>query len=365
MRCEALRRLGFDMTSIDSGSIWTTVSYGRRHIDQRLRGSGTVRRFNEKIEEAVRREKPSFLWADKQEYLTASLLEQIRSSGTVTIHYNPDPYYSLGYKQTLHTDAALASYDVLVVTKRYELDEYSRRNTAKLIYSPLGFDVVGHRRATTVLPEYRSDMSFIGGWEPRRESLILAASAPDRSIKVWGYGWRMAQQSRMNPLRALRLGRSTNSQRPYFGSRRSELSAMVQDTAEFLGEIYEDAYSAAVAGSSISLGFLREICPDQHTTRSFEIPAMGGFLLADRSDEHREFFEEGKEAEFFHGEDEFLEKIRFYLAHDSARRKIAEAGYQRCFSSGYSYDDRLRTVLTEIGFTPSRTPTERYLAATP
>ena len=143
--------------------------------------------------------------------------------GILTIHYNPDPYFSLAWKRTPHMDACLAAFDVLVVTKRYELSEYASRNPGLVLYSPLGFDVIGHRRVDRVPADFEADISFVGGWEPLRERLILAARSPHRSIKVWGYGWRMAEQSRFNPLRALRLGRLTPEQRPYFGRSRPEL----------------------------------------------------------------------------------------------------------------------------------------------
>lgn len=352
MRCAALRRLGFAMISIDSAGIWTGLSYTLRQIDQRIRHSGTVRGFNERVLAALRRERPTFVWAEKQEYLTAQVLNEIRATGALTIHYNPDPYYTLAWKQTAHTDAALAAFDVLVVTKKYELPEYAARNTGKLIYSPLGYDPVGHRRAEIVPSPFATELAFVGGWEPRRERLVVAAHSSRRSIKVWGYGWRIAQQSTMNPLRALRLGRLTTEQRPYFGRARPELVGIVQHGEGGHGEIYEERYAAAVAGASISLGFLREACPDQHTTRSFEIPAMGGFMLAHRSEEHQQFFTEGTEAEYFESDEEFLDKVQFYLSHRAARQRIAAAGFRRCMTSGYSYDDRLRKIVEELGLHP-------------
>jgi spore maturation protein CgeB len=354
MRCNALGRLGFDMRSVDSASIWANLSWTQRHIDQTLRKSRTIERFNRRVLQSVREHQPAFVWAEKQEYLSADVLRQIKSMGILTIHYNPDPYFTLAWKRTAHMDECLAEFDVIVVTKRYELSQYAANNRGLVLYSPLGFDIVGHRRADSVPDGFHSDIAFVGGWEPQREKLILSASSPHRSIKVWGYGWRMAQQPRFNPMRALRLGRLTPEQKPYFGPSRPELAPISQEGEGKHGEIYQERYAAAVGGATISLGFLREICLDEHTTRSFEIPAMGGFMLGHRSEEHLGFFEEGREAEYFDSDEEFNDKIDFYLAHRDERDRIAAAGFRRCMTSGYSYDDRLTKIVSEIGLDARR-----------
>jgi spore maturation protein CgeB len=188
----------------------------------------------------------------------------------------------------------------------------------------------------------------VGGWEPRRERLLSAASEATSDVAVWGYGWNIAQRRRLDPLRALRLGRLTPGRSVYLGAPHQRLAPALRAGEGSSGEIYEERYASVVAGSQIALGFLRELNPDQHTTRSFEIPAMGGFMLADRTEDHREFFEEGKEAEYFSSDDEFRDKVRFYLGNESARQGIARAGHYRCMTSGYSYDDRIRKVMNEL-----------------
>ena len=66
------------------------------------------------------------------------------------------------------------------------------------------------------------------------------------------------------------------------------------------GEVYADDYARALTGSRIGLGFVRRVCPDQHTTRTFEIPACGSLLLADRTEEHQDSLKKGKRQSFLH-----------------------------------------------------------------
>ena len=47
--------------------------------------------------------------------------------------------------------------------------------------------------------------------------------------------------------------------------------------------------------------------------RTFEIPASKGFMLHEKSEEVMDFFEEGKEAEYFSSPEEVLDKLKFYL----------------------------------------------------
>jgi spore maturation protein CgeB len=347
MRCEALRRLGHDVASVDVGSVWRGASYPSRQLQQLTLHGPRIDALNAAVLNAADLHRPNLVWAEKQEYLRPATLKRLGLDGAATLHYTPDPYFSLSWKRTSLTDECLPLYDVVVVTKRYELQSYASHGCSHVIYSPLGYDPVGHAPPAHS-SGYSRDVVFVGGWEPRRERLLAAAKQAAKSVSIWGYGWSIALEPRTNPLRALRLGRLAPAHRVYLGKPSAHLEPAIQAGEGRNGEIYEEAYSRAIAGSRIALGLLREVCPDQHTTRTFEIPAIGGFMLADRSQEHMEFFEEGLEAEFFGSDDEYLDKLKFYLANEEVRGRVARAGHERCMRSGYSYDDRIRCVIADI-----------------
>ena len=71
-------------------------------------------------------------------------------------------------------------------------------------------------------------------------------------------------------------------------------------------------YARALTGAKIAIGLLSKRIPETTTTRSFEIPACGTMLLAERTQDHQALFEEGVEAEFFDSAEECADKARFY-----------------------------------------------------
>ena len=107
------------------------------------------------------------------------------------------------------------------------------------------------------------------------------------------------------------------------------------------------AYAETLASARISLGFVSSSNCDRFTMRTFEIPAAGGFMLAERTPEHLAFYIEGKEAEFFSSPDECVQKIRHYLAHPDERDRIALAGRSQC-QRHFGLKTTLRELLERI-----------------
>ena len=341
MRMRALERLGHSVAGVHTVEPWKRASWAARQLQRRTHLGSVVDEINATILGTARDFRPSLVWADKQEYLRAETIREMSKFGARTVHFTPDPYFTLNWKRTRFMDEAMEAFDVLVYCKSYEREQYETLRKP-VIYMPLGFCDEVHRPLPSTDSRWKCTVGFLGGWEPRREQLLHAVTEAGIDLKIWGGYWEFLRDGKWTPRRHIILRQLAGKEK--FRFHRDESLSLAHQGEE----VYADDYARALTGSRIGLGFLRKVCPDQHTTRTFEIPACGSMLLADRTEEHQEFFEEGREAEFFDSEDELIQKVKFYSYNDTARQRVANGGHRRCIASGYSYRCRLKSALEGI-----------------
>ena len=341
MRMRALSRLGHQVVGVETGAPWARASWLARQLQRRLNRGAVIDEINRAVLDAAAAFRPDLVWGEKQEYLRADTLDALGRAGARRVHFTPDPYFVLDWRRTRVMDEAIGRWDVLVYCKSYERADYEALGKP-LIYMPLGYCDEVHRPLASDDPRWACAVGFLGGWEPRRERLLRAVASEVDDLRIWGGYWDFLQDGRWTPRRQIILSRLAGGE-PFRIAADARLARAWQG-----GEVYGDDYARALTASRIGVGFLRKTWPDQHTTRTFEIPACGSLLLADRTEEHLSFFEEGREAEFFSSEQELVDKASFYATHETERTRIAAAGRLRCERSGYSYLERLRPVLRQI-----------------
>lgn len=344
MRMRALERLGHAVRGVDTSAAWTRVSWLSRQLQRRLERGPVIDEINHSVQAAARSFRPDLLWAERQQFLCAEVLDELKKIGIRLIHFTPDPYFSLSWKQSRIMNRALRHFDVLVYCKSYESADYERLRKP-VVYMPLGYCDEVHRPLGSLDAHWQSEVASLGGWEPHREYLLRRLAIEGFDVKIWGFHWDFLLDGRWTPRRHLILRQIAGGQCFSF-----HCDEQVRRTYQGV-EVYGDDYARALTGAKIGVGFLRRVCPDQHTTRTFEIPACGSMLLAERTDEHCQFFAEGTEAEFFDSPEELVDKVRFYCANEPARKRIAEAGYARCRNSGYAYIERLKQALADLEIT--------------
>ena len=214
----------------------------------------------------------------------------------------------------------LPEYEVFFTTKSFGVAELSALGCKRPIYVENAYDPHTHGPRAVDEATRRAlggQVGFVGAYERERWELMRMLAEHGIEVRVWGENWR--KKHACHPRLKIEC-------QPLWG----------------------DDYTRAVCSFDINLGFLRKLNRDLQTQRSIEIPACAAFMLAERTSEHSQLFDEGKEAEFFSSPDELLHKTEFYLSHPDQRELIAAAGRERCLRSGYDAVSRLRQMLTAL-----------------
>jgi spore maturation protein CgeB len=330
MRRDALLTLGHDVVTIDSaprGGYTTIPRTIARRAKARLLDVPLLRlRVRALLLKAVDVVRPDMVYVDKGIFVEAAWLEEIRvrHRGVALVHFNPDdpfgPNEGARWSRFLE---AIPQYDVHFVPRRQNVAEYESHGARRVFFQlpSRGYDPRIHHPFSFDGEDakyFQSEVGFVGGLEQERTRSIRRLLDAGIPITLWGEGW--ARVVRDCPNAAIRP------------------------------PVYGEDYGKAVAGSGMSVGFLRKSNRDGHTSRSIEIPACGSMLLAERTADHCELFDEGTEAEFFGSDEELVDKTRYYISHDGARGHISRTGRERCLRAGYDYAslmrDRLRIAMS-------------------
>lgn len=107
-----------------------------------------------------------------------------------------------------------------------------------------------------------------------------------------------------------------------------------------------------LAGTRIGFNFFRlneterdlRIEPYSLNPRVYEVMASGALLLTDFRPELEELFVVGEDLVVFNGVEDFLEKIKYYLSHETERQEIAKRGQTKVLKN-HSYVNRARRLL--------------------
>ena len=318
LRRRTLERLGHEVIGIDYLPYCGQYSSVSKQFQWHLRIGPMLAAYNEELEMAIGAYGPDIMWVDKGLFISAETTQMARQAVECLVHYSPDNYF-IRQNRSRHLASSLPLYDVVVTTKTANVARLKEAGCRRVLLSGNAFDPEVHKAIHLSAADretYECDVSFIGRWEPLRELWLNELIESGFDVAIRGFGWHRARKN------------------------------AVRDA--FKGAVLGLEYAKAINGAKINLAFLSRTAEDSITQRSIEIPACGGFMLAERTHEHLEHFREGMEAAYFSGLDELKEQIGYYLRETKLRERIAAAGRERCLRSGYSYDMRLQTILDEV-----------------
>lgn len=314
-RCALFDAAGFALCEADRFPHMMAGARPERSIAARYHMGRSVMAFNKMLTERAQAGGYDIVFVDKGVWVWRETLRQLKAAAgrKIAIHYTPDAQFL--ENRSRHFFRALPDYDLAITTKPFELAAYRQGGAKEVMLIHQGYGARLAPVPEAEIPTHlRSDVAFLGHCQPAYATLLetVAARVP---LKIWGPGWTA------------------------YAKRHSWARGVVQGEG-----LYGPDYARALSGAKIAIGLLSKRIPETTTTRSFEIPACGTLLLAERTADHEALFDDGREAVFFDDAEDCAAKAAHYLAHSADREAIAAAGLARCRAE-YTIEDQFRRIV--------------------
>jgi hypothetical protein len=324
-RFAAFRELGVATEGLDANRFLSSPNRWMTRLTHFTLLTPAVFAFNRALVEAVERHAPNVLWIEKGVFVFPRTFRRLRRRpGLTMVYHNTDDWRAHDTLHGLHWRyllRVLAEHDLLVTSNLHNVREFREEGLGPVRHMELAANPAVADPGEIPEDERRAlggAVGFIGHFEPTTDRSLSCVARAGIPVKIWGDGWTRADAN--GPLREAMQYR----------------------------QVWGDEYARAICSFDINIGIVSKWNRNHTASRTFQIPALGGFLLHERNELVTSYFREGEEAEFFGSDEELVEKCRHYLDHPDERRRVAEAGRRRCFESGYFEVDRVRELLPTL-----------------
>ncbi len=292
-------------------------------VELRLGWSPKKSKLRDRIVREVHRFRPDLVWLEQCSLIDAQTIAAIREIHQCTvIHYTPDSLRAPGMTTPAFL-GSIRSFDAMITTKHPEVDIYYGLGAKRVLFTHQGYEPCVHYPRELTAAEstyYGCDLAFAGQcMGQRRHTIEHLARRVDYRFLVYGRQWKASDPE-------------------------------VANRIEYRPWVFAEEYAKAICGAKITLCFLNRNVGDTHTTRTFEIPACGSLMIAERTPQQLDLFAEDEEAVYFDSPEELTEKVEFYLRNESVRQKIAWAGQARSVRGNYTWQSRVGELLKQLGF---------------
>jgi spore maturation protein CgeB len=325
--------------------------------------------MNRRLAEVAKTERPDLMFSVlfKDELEASTLREVADRYGVATLNWFCDDHWRFD----AYTSRWAPCFQWVVTTAESALPKYAALGYRNVIKSQWACNQFMYRK-TEMAPRY--DVTFVGQPHGNRRHVIQALRKAGINVQVWGNGWESGRISQEDMIKVFGLSRVNlnlaNSSVPIGeGAEESHKTPVVRGhvfrsrVASVLDRVPFGAQMKAWGKALWRPSSMREADPhgtavldqsggtytEQIKGRNFEIPGCGGFQLTGNADNLKQYYQDGREVVIFHDDDELIDKIRFYLAHEEERCAIAQAGHERTLRE-HTYVHRFRDIFSTMGF---------------
>ena len=296
------------------------------------------KKFNEDLLHEVQEFQPELLFAFMYtDEFDPNILDQIKKKTTSVAWFSDDSWRFWNYSRFW-----APHFSAVITTFSWMPQYYKKYGQPNVIRSQWGMNASVYKPTSLDGSEKRPDVTFVGGWSKPRGKIVEAIKREGIPVEVFGGGWPKARRASDEEMVKLfgvsKISLALNPPPGYFN--KNSLGRILFRRSR--DKIVPDFHLFSNFRAWLDRG------TPQIKGRHFEIPACGGFLLTSPADDLENFYVPGEEMVLFRDLNDYIEKIRYYLNHDSEREAIAKAGYERTMR-GHTYEARSKEIFRKLG----------------
>lgn len=253
---------------------------------------------------------PDIVWIFKGMEIFPDTLKWFKKRNIFLVNYNPDNPFLFTGKGSGNSNVteSIGLFDLHFTYNKEIFDQLEKIKPGGVSYLPFGFELSENDFQQCLSQEETVKACFVGNPDKKRAAFINELGNKGVEIDVYGNNWSSFIKAPGITIRP---------------------------------EVRGLDFWKTLRRYRVQLNLVRIHSEDSHNMRTFEVPGVGGIMLAKKTTEHTSFFEEQTEALFYSDEVSCFESIDFLLNMDKDNaEKIRKAARERSLKSGYRYKDR-------------------------
>ncbi len=267
-------------------------------------------KINAGLKEKIFHYTPDVLFVFKGMEIYPGTLQWAKQNGVKIVNYNPDNPFIFSGKGSGNKNItqSVSLYNLHFTYNPETKNELEKKYPILTYRLPFGFDIPQQIYDEASKIDEIVKVCFVGNPDKDRALFLNTLAENKIQIDVYGSHWNKFINNKNITL---------------------------------FPPVYNEELWYTLRKYRIQLNPLRIHNLNSHGMRSFEVPAIGGIMLAPRTQDHIEFFEEGREAFYYKDFEEAIRNIKYLLSLEKEKaNEIRNAARIRSLSSGYDYKSR-------------------------
>jgi len=289
----------------------------RQKLEWHLRGHrpAQLTDFSARVLDAVRRTQATHVITTGLAPLDARSLREIGTLGARRLNYLTDDPWNRAHRAPWFMDA-LSHYDHIFSPRRANMNDLTAIGGPSVSYLPFAYAPDQHfpepPAGEAERTQFAADMVFAGGADPERVAIVMPFLEAGLRVALYGGYWDRYAETR----------------------------------AHARGHADPKKLRKAIGGAAVSLCLVRRANRDGHSMRTFEVPAMGGCMVIEDTDEHRDFFgAPGEAVVYANSTSEMVDAVKALVVDPDRRNRLSGRAHQLIADGPFTYADRLRSML--------------------